>query len=200
MSIGENLINDMSGMGLIGLAAALFVIIFIDALIFPMLPELSVLLVYIAGTAGVDGMVWGGIVLLLVVAGEVSGTGTLYMLARRSRIPRFIRRRMDSYVDILLIQDERLILVNRVAPVLPVLGAFIAVRGWDIRRSISYVVIGGLLKYGGILVLASAAFAYFSSGLAFYVSLLAVLLMIGVSAGVSYAYRRGRSGRPRTSR
>jgi membrane protein YqaA with SNARE-associated domain len=194
MGFVESVIALFSGMGLLWLLLALFIIIFIDALIFPMLPEVAVLLVYAFGVGQVQALAWGALVLLVVVVAEVSGTSSLYYLAKRARLPGFIKRKMNAYVDILLVKDERLVLINRVVPVLPVLGAFIAVRGWSISRSIVYVVIGSVAKYGAILLFASWAILFFRSSLSLYVSLGAVLAMICLSLLASYAYRRRAKG------
>lgn len=190
MSVVEAIIAFFSGMGVLWLLLALFMVIFIDALIFPMLPEVAVLLVYAFGVGQIPDLIWAPLVLLVVIAAEVTGTSSLYYLAKHARLPGFVRKKMNAYVDILLVRDERLVLINRVVPVLPVLGAFIAVRGWSIKRSIAYVVAGSVVKYGAIILFASWAIVYFRSSMSLYVSLAAVLVMICLSLVVSYAYRR----------
>ena len=46
------------------------------------------------------------------------------------------------------VSDERIILVNRVVPVVPLMGAFIATMKWDPRKSLFYVFIGENLRHG----------------------------------------------------
>ena len=41
-----------------------------------------------------------------------------------------------------------MILINRIAPILPFLGAFIALAGWKLKRSLIYVVVGGWSSTG----------------------------------------------------
>jgi membrane protein YqaA with SNARE-associated domain len=185
MSAVESMLALFSGMGVLWLLLALFIVIFIDALIFPMLPEVAVLLVYAFGASQVPGIVWAPLVLLVVIVAEAAGTSSLYYLAKHARLPSFVKRKMNAYVDFLLVRDERLVLINRVVPVLPVLGAFIAVRGWSIKRSLAYVVIGSAVKYGAIILFASWAIVYFRSAMSLYASLAAVLVMICLSLVVS---------------
>jgi len=190
MSLVESAISFFSGMGAVWLLFILFLIIFIDALIFPMIPEVAVLLVYAFGIEMFPVLIWAPLVLAVVIAAELSGTSSLYYLAKRARLPDVIRRKMNAYVDVLIVRDERLVLVNRAVPVLPVLGAFMAVRGWNVSRSMFYIVIGCAIKYGAIMMLASWAETYFMNSLSLYVSLGAVLAIICLSLLASYAYRR----------
>src|SRR2546428_2923795 len=66
-------------------------------------------------------------------------------------MPRWLEGAMKKWTSFLLVQDERVILMNRAVPVIPMVGAFIATLGWDYRRSMAYVAIGGLAKYAILL-------------------------------------------------
>jgi len=190
MSIAEGVVSAFSGMGVIWVFAGLFLVIFIDAVIFPMLPEVAILLAYAIAAGSIPGVPLSGCILVVVILGEVSGTSLLYFLASHARLPPIIKKGMNRYVDIFFIRDERLILLNRAVPVLPVLGAFIAIRGWNFPKSITYVVAGCIVKYGLILMFITWSAWFYHSSLSFYVSLAAVGILISLSLLGSYMLRR----------
>src|SRR5207247_11307359 len=80
--------------------------------------------------------------------------------------------------------------MNRAVPVIPMVGAFIATLGWDYRRSMAYVAIGGLAKYAILL------YVVFVIGLAYYVAtarwitLSLVVVVVGSSFVASWLRRR----------
>ena len=87
-----------------------------------------------------------------------------------------------SYTKFLLVPDEKIILVNRVAPVIPFLGAFIATCEWPYGRSIVYNFAGGAVKYSLIIVMASYLLSIFSVGWeAELITILAVAVLIAAS-------------------
>lgn len=82
-----------------------------------------------------------------------------------------------------------MILINRIAPVLPFMGAFVALCRWDLKRSVAYTLIGGAVKYGLILTLSGFFLAYMEKGVATMVTVIMVLIVIGISF-LATLYRR----------
>jgi len=118
-----------------------------------------------------DGIVNGAVYALLALAivlvfvvtrvlflpqGEFVTYGALSLAALQlGRTPGIVQRAMRKWTSFLAVRDERLILLNRIAPAVPLTGAFIAVCGWDLRRSLGYVLIGGAVKYAALLGVAA---------------------------------------------
>jgi len=121
---------------------------------------------------------------------EIAGLSTLYFIIKRIKMPRRIHSVIERYRDFLLCHDERMILINRVAPVLPFIGAFVAILKWSFRKSIIYTVIGGVIKYGLILIASQYFLTYFSSGTAQAVTLGMVFIFLGISFALSIIRRR----------
>ncbi len=192
IGIGETLYGTFSPLGLAGWLLCVFLLFYIDAIIFPTLPELFVVLFFIAGYGTLpDWALWSLFVATIAVA-EVLGLTTLYLVVRRLRVPPKIAAVVDRYRNFLLVRDERMILLNRVAPILPFTGAFVALSGWSYRRSIIYLLIGGALKYGSILAASSYFLTYFEKGLAADVTLVMVIVIMVLSFIMS-AYRKRRA-------
>lgn len=192
--IGEAFYDLFSPLGLAGWLICVFLLFYIDAIILPTLPELFVVLFFIAGHGTVpDWGLWSLFVLTIAMA-EILGLTTLYLVVRRLRVPKKISSAIDRYRHFLLVSDERMILLNRVAPILPFVGAFVALSGWSYRRSIFYLVLGGTVKYGLILAASSFFLAYFERGTATTVTLVMVVAIVVISFMVS-TYRKKRMAR-----
>jgi hypothetical protein len=163
-----------------------FLLFYIDAIILPTLPELFVVLVFVSQDhGGSDWMfMYGGMMLLTIVLAEIAGVMTLYLVIKRARLGSYrekICRAVERYRSFLLVQDERMILLNRIAPILPFLGGFIALSSWNLRRSMTYVVIGGVLKYGIILMMSGFFLAYFAQDTAQTVTLVMIIGILAAS-------------------
>lgn len=185
MSILNELFTAFAAYGPYGMLAGLLVIVFFDAIVVPMGPELLAIAIY---STNMD-IGWAAIIVLTVVAAQIGGTSFLYLVGKRPNLlPRYIRRVMVGYKSSLLIGDERIVFVNCFVPVLPFLGAFVAVSGWDFKKSIFMVALGGTIKYSFFLGLSSTFHYLFEKGIAQKISLLTVLGLLIIS-GV-YAYRR----------
>jgi hypothetical protein len=173
----------------------IFLLFFIDAIIFPTLPELFVVLVFLSQDSSGAGewiILYGGLMLLTIVLAEIAGVMTLYTLIKRAKLGGFrakISKAVEKYRCFLLVQDERMILLNRVAPILPFLGGFIALSCWNLRRCVTYVVIGGVLKYGTILLMSGFFLAYFSQGTA-QIATLAMIIAILIASFVASCVRK----------
>jgi membrane protein YqaA with SNARE-associated domain len=193
MAFGDFIVELFTGFGTLGLLLALFFIFLIDGMIFPMLPEVFVVLFYIGGMEMAnppDPVYWGGLLIIIATVGATCGNALLYGIVKLIGLPKFLTRWMKRYTEILFVSDERLILVNRIAPVLPFVGAFIATLGWNVKKSLAYVAIGGFLKYCVIVVLAGTFVVLFETGTARLASLILVISVIIVSLVASRIQRR----------
>jgi hypothetical protein len=101
---------------------------------------------------------------------------------------------MRKYADLLIVTDERILLVNRIAPILPYTGAFIAVNKWDYWKSMKYIVIGAMAKFGVLLALSRTFYSLFEGGVAQTATFVLIIITIGVSL-IASAYERRRLAR-----
>lgn len=191
--IGTFFIDLFRPLGLWGGLLCIFLLFYIDAIIFPTVPELFTVAIYASGQYhGAEPVSYAVAILVTLVVAEVLGAMTLYCVVRRARLPDRVRRIVKRYQAFLLCPDERMILINRVAPILPFLGAFIALAGWDLKKSLIYLVLGGAVKYGLILALSGLFFTFFSDRTtATTVTMIMVIVIIILSMIVSY-YRKRR--------
>src|SRR5436309_3034708 len=157
-SLDDVLAALFASLGPIGSLAALLLIFAVDAALFPALPEAWILITYTFRPETMDAVGWAAVLLLVAVAGDLLGTTILYALVRRilvrgRRMPRWLESGMRRWTEFLGVPDERAILLNRIAPVVPFVGAFIATLRWNYRRSMGFVAVGGLAKYAVLLYL-----------------------------------------------
>jgi len=159
MALGDWIRDAFAFLGPGGILAAMFLIFLVDAAIFPALPEVFIVLFY---QQLVDTWFWStapaaGSLLVLALAGDLCGNAGMYGIMKwfyaRGKVPRILEKAMKKWTSFLAVRDERIILVNRIAPAVPFTGAFIAVCGWNLRRSLAYVLLGGVVKYVLLLVL-----------------------------------------------
>ena len=80
--------------------------------------------------------------------------------------------------------------MNRVAPIVPFTGAFIATCKWSYRRSMLYLVIGGAAKYGFLLTLVGFLQVNFNPETAQLFTIIALFLIIGISFISSWLYKK----------
>lgn len=187
MSIGDSLFGLFAGMGDEGIILCIFLLFFIDALIFPTLPELF----FILGFNGNATIGFGCELILAAVLGELAGIFLLYYFVSRIRIPERVSRVAERYIDFLVVSDEKIILVNRVAPMIPFLGAFIAlIKRWQPRKCVFYIVLGCVLKYGLIMLASGFFYNYLSSDVAQTITLVFIFAIIIISFIAAYAKKR----------
>ncbi len=186
----------LSPLGTLGLLLCIFTLFYIDAIVFPTLPELFTVVIFLGVTAnasaivGIPPEVWFGVLILVFIAmAEVLGLTTLYLIVRRAKVPGRVEIIVRQYLRFLIYPDERMILLNRIAPVLPFLGAFVALCGWSYKKSVAYTLIGGTIKYGLILFASGAFIAYLDSGTAVIATLALVIGVLIISFLLSY-YRK----------
>jgi hypothetical protein len=163
--------------GELGILLLIFFVFFIDALLFPTLPELF----FVIGFMAYPTPLFGCELLLAAIFAELIGISLLYFIVERIRIPKRIKNLADRYIGFLVLGDERLLLVNRAAPMIPFAGAFISLADWRLGRSLFYVVTGCILKYGAIMLMSSFFYEYFSGGDAQMYTLIFVFAVIALS-------------------
>ena len=184
-------------LGPVGSLVALLVIFAIDAALFPALPEAWILITYTFRPETMDPVGWAAVLLAVAVAGDLLGTSTLYAAVRRLLIqdrhmPRWLESGMRRWTEFLVVRDERVILLNRVAPVVPFVGAFIATLRWSYPRSMAFVAVGGLAKYAALLYLVFVIGVSYDIHTARTITLVLVVVVIALSLGGSWWYRRRR--------
>jgi len=190
INIGQEIYNFFSGLGPLGWLAAIFVLFYIDAIIFPTLPELFTVIIFIAGLQTTSAWILGILILVTIAIAEFAGLTTLYLIVKKVKVPKMIHRVVCNYQDFLIVKDERIILVNRIAPVLPFLGAFVAILNWSFRKAVIYTLVGGVVKYGLILLLSGWFFELLSEGTAALVTLTMVIGILVASFALSIIRRR----------
>jgi hypothetical protein len=200
-SVADWLAGLFAFLGPFGTLVALLLVFVIDAAIIPTLPELAVVLSYLYRGTGVDPLLWALLLLGMAMAGEVIGNTVMFLWVRklvvdRGHLPRFIDRAMRGWTRFLLVRDERIILLNRIAPVVPFVGAFIAVVGWSYPRSLLYIVVGALAKYSVLLLLVGYLGLIYDPNTATLVTLAAVLIIVALSVAASLVLRRRTAAPP----
>ncbi len=184
--IGQEVFQSLQPLGTEGLLFCIFLLFFIDAVVFPTLPELFAVIIFM-----VQPTTEFAILILVVLAGaELLGISALYYVIKNMRVPKRIQSSADRYCGMLFVKNEKIVLLNRVAPVLPFIGAFAAIRHWNFRRVLTYVFLGGVIKYGAILAMSGLFFVYMSTGMAETVTMALVIGVISISLVFSMAKRR----------
>ncbi len=194
-SLGDWIRGLFLFLGPAGVFVGLFLVFVVDAAILPTLPELAIVLSYAYRDPAWDPGAWAGILLGMAVGGEVVGNSLMYLWVRKllvdpGHMPRVIEKAMRRWTQFLLVRDERVILLNRIAPVVPFVGAFIATLHWSYRKSLAYIVIGALAKYSFLLALVGFLGLVYSQETATLVTVGAVLVILAVSLTASALYRR----------
>jgi membrane protein YqaA with SNARE-associated domain len=189
--IGTWLQGQLGNFGLLGQMLILFVVFFLDAVLFPMLPEAFVLYFYtIVPTVDFrllshrgDLIATAGLILTVVLIAELLANGFLYSLVKwkKHRIPHRLQHAMNKWREFLLFRDERVILLNRVVPIMPFMGAFAAISPWDPRKAFAYLVIGGAVKYGLLLLVVGVAGLVFDPSLGWQFTLGLILAIVALS-------------------
>lgn len=197
--------NWLSGLfaflGPAGTLLALFFVFVVDAAVIPALPELAVVLSFLYRAPGTDPLPWAGLLLAMAIGGEVVGNTVMFLWVRklvvdRGHLPKFVDRMMRGWTQMLLVRDERIILVNRIAPVVPFVGAFIAVVGWSFPKSMAYIVLGAAAKYVLLLLLVGYLGVAYDPDTATLLTVGAVIVLVVVSIIASLLFRRRMAAPP----
>ncbi|NLN71916.1 MAG: hypothetical protein GX137_03900 [Thermoplasmatales archaeon] len=187
MFISDWIYSIFGPYGSVGMLLCVFLIFLIDAFIFPTLPELF----FIVGFIYQPTLAFGLQLLAVAVIAEIIGFTTLYWVVEHIHVPRRIKNIVDKYIKFLIVSDERALLINRVAPMIPFAGAFISIiDDWKFSKAMFYVVIGCILKYGMMMLMSNFFFEYFSSDDATLYTLLFVFIIIIASFAATYIRKR----------
>lgn len=180
-NIGDWIYAAFGDNGEYGVLLCIFLIFLIDALIFPTLPELF----FILGFACYPTTAFGLELIGVAALAEIIGILTLYFLVEHVRIPARINRLVGKYTEFLVMGDERLLLLNRVAPMIPFAGAFISIAKWNIGKSLIYIIVGCVVKYGLIMMMSDFFYDYFSSNDAQTYTLIFIFAVLVASFALS---------------
>ena len=190
IDIGGWMMDIFGPYGAWGILLVLFLIFYIDAVFFPTLPEIF----FIIGFMYDPTPIWGLTILVVVSLAEAAGLSTLYYIVEKIGVPERIKNIADKYADFLIVSDERMLLVNRVAPILPFAGAFVSlIHSWRLKRALVYNFIGCYLKYGVILLFANFFYSYFGSQEAQWYTIAFVLIVMVLSI-IASIYKRKKAG------
>ena len=190
INIGQVIYDLFGDNGDLGVLLCIFLIFLLDALLVPTLPELFFILGFMAGAEHNTPIVFGCELLLMAILAELVGILSLYYVVKHIRIPKKIERLVDTYTKFLVMGDERLLLLNRIAPMIPFAGAFIAIAKWDLKKSIFYIVLGCVLKYGIIMLLSNMFLDFFSSDQAQLFMIIMIVVVIAVSMVLSIVVKK----------
>lgn len=187
MSFSEWLFSLFDGFGPEWVLVCIGLLFFIDAILIPTLPEVF----FIMGFDREPTLSFGIELLGVAIIGELLGIFSLYYIVKHIRVPGRISRIANKYVNYLIVSDEKALLMNRVAPMIPFAGAFIAlVDSWKPSRCILYIVLGCVLKYGAILIASDFFLSYFEDGMAQRVMLVFIFAIIVLSFIASYVKKK----------
>lgn len=187
MSLLDDAFQTLSSHEPEGMLVGLFLVVFFDAIVIPIGPELLAIAIY---STNLDAG-WATAIVMTVASAQICGTSTLYLVGKHPRLlPKYMRNVMNRYRSTLVISDERIVFINCFVPILPFLGAFVAVSDWSYRKSMFYVALGGAIKYSVFLSMSRTFHYLFAEGVAQKVSLLTVLGLL-VASGM-YAFHRRR--------
>lgn len=170
-----------------GVVIMVFLAFLLDATLVPFLPEIFIIL----GFSYNPEPYFAVILIITSILAEWLGNCILYLVVKKVRVPRRIKSIANKYIGLLLVNDERMLLVNRIAPMIPYSGAFIAlVDNWTLPRALFYIGVGCILKYGLILSMSSVFYAYFSSNMASIMMIAFVIVILAISLALSYVRRK----------
>lgn len=189
-NIGQIIYDLFGDNGDLGVLLCIFLIFLLDALLVPTLPELFFILGFMAGAEHNTPIVFGCELLLVAILAELVGILSLYYVVKHIRIPKKIEKLVDTYTKFLVMGDERLLLLNRMAPMIPFAGAFIAIAKWDLKKSMFYIVLGCVLKYGIIMLLSNMFLDFFNSDQAQLFMIIMIVVVIAVSMIMSFVIKK----------
>lgn len=185
MGITEWLISIFGADNYVSLVIVLFIVMFLDAILIPTVPELFFITILSYEPGNIE---WVLVLLGVSIVAEASGVFLLWYATKHFKIPSWIKKGASTYVDYMIIPNEKMVFVNRFAPMLPFTGAFSAIMDWDIRKVLAYNAAGCVIKYGFFAFLGGSMYAIFGDNATLYTILFTLMVMAaGVSCGL---YRR----------
>lgn len=195
-SIGDILTGALKDLGWPGLVVGIFLVFMVDAAIFPTLPELFTIAFYVQFAAlGVHPTTWAVALLIVALAGELCGNGLIYLftsrvLIKRKKMPKFIEKMINKWANFLIVKNENAVLVNRFAPAIPLIGAFIAVCKWNVRKSFTYIAVGSVVKYSLVLALVGYLNVAYDPAVAQWLTIGAVIVILALSVVARVLHKR----------
>ena len=187
LGLGDWLFGIFEPYGTVALLLFIMLIFFIDAILFPTLPELFFVIVIVSGGGG---LLFGFEVLIIVAIAEILGVTLLYLIVEKIRVPKKLKNVVDKYIKFLVVSDERILLVNRVAPVIPFTGAFISlVESWKYTKCMLYILIGCLVKYGVIMAIVVFLNERYANEVTQY-TLVFIIIVIAISIVASFLKKK----------
>jgi membrane protein DedA with SNARE-associated domain len=186
--ITDIIISIFNPTNVVGGLICIFLLFYIDAIIFPTVPELFTVGIFASQTQ-ISTLGFGLLILITIAISEVLGFCTLYYVVRKVKVPRLIQKGVDKFQAFLIYPDERMILVNRIAPIVPFLGAFASLCNWNLKKSLTYVLVGGAIKYG-LILLASGLFIEYWGGPNATIAVLTLVIGVIVISFVASYYRK----------
>ena len=192
MNLGQAIYDLFGANGEWGLVLCIFLIFLLDALLIPTLPELFFVLAFIGGANYGHPLLFGVELLIAAVIAEQIGIFSLYLVFKKynHKIPKKIQSALDKYTQFLVVSDEKLLLLNRVAPMLPFAGAFVAILNWSVPKSAFYIAIGCVVKFGFIMMLSNFFYNYFQSEESQIITIVMILVVIAVSIVLSFFVKK----------
>ena len=184
--IGQDILDLFADLGDVGMLLAIILIIWLDGTAFPTVPEIW--MVFIFG-AHPDSFSWGATLVIVATLAGLAGNLTLYSLVKIAKLPNWIQKKMRQYTQFLIVKDERLLILNRFAPIVPYTGAFVAACGWNLKKSVIYLVISGMAKSAVIVAISWLSFDNLREEVAFWVAVGVVATMVTASIISSLIYR-----------
>ena len=173
--------------GAVGVFLMVLCAFILDATVVPALPEIFI----IVGFSYDPTPGFAVVLIIAAILGECIGNIILYTVVEKIGLPKKLKTVMNKYVGILFVSDERMMLVNRIAPVIPYSGAFISViETWTLRRALFYITLGCVLKYGLILSMSTFFYQYFTSDVAQTKMIVFVIAIIAISLIASYIRKK----------
>jgi len=179
--IGE-FIQNITGGNVYLLLFGVFLIFYLDAMVLTILPEVLILFFFASRPETVPIFTWMVVLLFMAIIGDVGGNYTVYLLFKKvKRYHNLVHDMLRKYVGMLVLKDEKLILLNRVAPALPMCGAFMAACNWNVKRSLFYIFAGGAVKYSVILFLFGFLDWIYPTDTAFWITFISVGVFLVIS-------------------
>lgn len=177
-----DLIYDFTGGNIYLLLFGAFLIFYLDSMVLTILPEILILTFVGARPDDINTFVWLILLLCMANIGDVAGNYTVYLLFKKvKRYHNWVHDKLQKYVGLLVLKDEKLILLNRVAPALPMCGAFMAACDWNVKKSLFYIYIGGVIKYSIILFFFGFLSFIYPDETALWITLISVGIFLIIS-------------------
>jgi hypothetical protein len=178
----RDFIHDVTGGNIYLILLGTFLIFYLDSMVITILPELLILFFYDNPVPGISPVTWLILLMFIASTGDVSGNFTVYLLFKKWKwFHKRVSEKLRKYVGLLVLKDEKLILLNRVAPALPMCGVFMAACNWNVKKSLFYIFIGGAVKYTIILSFFEFFEWLYGTDTAFYVTFISVVVFLVVS-------------------